>query len=153
MPLLSVLDLSPILEGGDARAALDNTRALAQHVERLGFHRFWLAEHHNFPGVASAATSIVIAHVAGHTTKIRVGAGGIMLPNHTPYVIAEQFGTLDVLFPGRIDLGLGRAPGTDQATLAALRRAPADAEHFPQDVLELQAFLAPTVPGQRIEIG
>ena len=140
MPVLSVLDLSPIVEGGDARAAFANTVALAQHAERLGFHRFWLAEHHNFPGVASAATSIVIAHVAGHTSKIRVGAGGIMLPNHTPYVIAEQFGTLDALFPGRIDLGLGRAPGSDMFTQRALRRELSAAETFPEDVAELMAW-------------
>jgi luciferase family oxidoreductase group 1 len=140
MTLLSVLDLSPIVEGGDASSALKNTLALAQHVERLGFHRFWLAEHHNFPGVASAATSVVIAHVAGHTQKIRVGAGGIMLPNHTPLVIAEQFGTLEALFPGRIDLGLGRAPGSDMFTQRALRREMNSAERFPEDVAELMAW-------------
>ena len=113
---LSVLDLAPIAEGSTASQALANTRDLAQHAERLGYHRYWLAEHHNMPGIASAATSVVVAHVAGGTNKIRVGAGGIMLPNHAPLVIAEQFGTLDALFPGRIDLGLGRAPGTDGLT-------------------------------------
>jgi luciferase family oxidoreductase group 1 len=140
MSLLSVLDLSPIVEGGNASDALKNSVALAQHVERLGFHRFWLAEHHNFPGVASAATSVVIAHVAGHTEKIRVGAGGIMLPNHTPLIIAEQFGTLEALFPGRIDLGLGRAPGSDMFTQRALRRELQAAETFPEDVAELMAW-------------
>ena len=124
---------------------------IGQHVEALGFTRVWVAEHHNMPTVTTAATSLVIAHIAAGTTTIRVGAGGIMLPNHAPYVIAEQFGTLETLFPGRIDLGVGRAPGTDQATLRALRRDPSAADHFPQDVLELQAFLAPSAPGQRIE--
>src|ERR1700681_2707041 len=119
---LSVLDLAPITQGSDAAAALRNTLDLARHAERLGFHRYWLAEHHNMPGIASAATSIVIGHVAGGTRTIRVGAGGIMLPNHAPLVIAEQFGTLASLYPGRIDLGLGRAPGTDMATARALRR-------------------------------
>jgi luciferase family oxidoreductase group 1 len=137
---LSVLDLSPIVEGGNASDALRNSVALAQHAERLGFRRFWLAEHHNFPGVASAATSVVIAHVAGNTQTIRVGAGGIMLPNHTPLVIAEQFGTLEALFPGRIDLGLGRAPGSDMFTQRALRREPRAAETFPEDVAELMAW-------------
>src|SRR4051812_33467892 len=118
----SVLDLSPIVEGGSAASALANTLDLARHAERLGYQRFWLAEHHNMPGIASAATSVVIGHVAGGTSTIRVGAGGIMLPNHAPLVIAEQFGTLAALFPGRIDLGLGRAPGTDQQTMRALRR-------------------------------
>ncbi len=120
-------------------------------MEALGFTRIWVAEHHNMPAVTTAATSLVIAHIAAGTTTIRVGAGGIMLPNHAPYIIAEQFGTLETLFPGRIDLGVGRAPGTDQATLRALRRDPSAADHFPQDVLELQKFLAPTSPGQRIE--
>ena len=128
-----------------------NARDLAVHAEAQGYRRIWVAEHHNMPGVASAATSVVIAHIAAGTTTIRVGAGGIMLPNHAPYVIAEQFGTLARLFPGRIDLGLGRAPGTDPLTLRALRRAPEAAENFPQDVLELQAYLAPAVPGQRIQ--
>ena len=148
---LSVLELGRVREGGTRREALDEARHLARHVEALGYRRIWVAEHHNMPTVTTAATSLVIAHLAAGTTTIRVGAGGIMLPNHAPYVIAEQFGTLATLFPGRIDLGLGRAPGTDQPTLAALRRAPDDAEHFPQDVLELQAFLAPVVAGQRIE--
>src|SRR4051812_14159383 len=140
---LSVLDLSPIVEGGNVGQALRNSLALAQHAEQLGFKRFWLAEHHNFPGVASAATSVVIAHIAGGTSTIRVGAGGIMLPNHAPYVIAEQFGTLEWLYPGRIDLGLGRAPGTDQVAVRAMRRSADASDQFPHDVLELQAFLAP----------
>ena len=118
----SVLDLSPIVEGGDARRGLDETLALAQAADRLGYERFWLAEHHNMPGIASAATAIVIGHVAAGTERIRVGSGGVMLPNHAPLVVAEQFGTLETLFPGRIDLGLGRAPGTDGATARALRR-------------------------------
>lgn len=138
-------------QGSTRRAALDEARDLARHVEALGYRRIWVAEHHNFPTVTTAATSLVVAHLASGTTTIRVGAGGIMLPNHAPYVIAEQFGTLETLFPGRIDLGLGRAPGTDQLTLHALRRDPSAADHFPQDVLELQAFLAPTATGQRVE--
>src|SRR5215218_7477261 len=133
---LSVLDLSPIVEGGDAAQALQRTLDLARHAERWGYRRYWLAEHHNMPGIASAATSIVIAHVAGGTSTIRVGAGGIMLPNHSPLVIAEQFGTLESLFPGRIDLGLGRAPGSDHITALALRRNPS-VDTFPQDVVEL----------------
>src|SRR5690349_4792470 len=116
MVTLSVLDLSPVVEGGDASQALRNTLDLAQHAERWGYRRYWLAEHHNMPGIASAATAVVIAHVAGGTSSIRVGAGGIMLPNHAPLLVAEQFGTLAALFPGRIDLGLGRAPGSDQIT-------------------------------------
>jgi luciferase family oxidoreductase group 1 len=148
---LSILELVRVTQGADASAALVNARDLAAHAERWGYRRIWVAEHHNMPGVASAATSVVLAHLAAGTTKIRVGAGGIMLPNHAPYVIAEQFGTLARLFPGRIDLGLGRAPGTDQVTLHALRRPPEAAETFPQDVLELQAFLAPPAPGQRIQ--
>ncbi|MGB5102422.1 MAG: LLM class flavin-dependent oxidoreductase [Steroidobacteraceae bacterium] len=152
MPIsLSILDLARIREGSDARAALDDARDLARHAEAWGYRRIWLAEHHNFPGIASAATSIAIAHVAAGSTTIRVGAGGIMLPNHSPLVIAEQFGTLERLFPGRIDLGLGRAPGTDQNTLRALRRTPAAAERFPEDVLELQNYFAPARPGQAIE--
>ena len=144
MTQFSVLDLSPITQGSDAAAALRNSRDLAQHAERLGFHRYWLAEHHNMPGIASAATAIVIAHVAAGTSTIRVGAGGIMLPNHAPLVIAEQFGTLESLYPGRIDLGLGRAPGTDPETAHALRRTLAsDPDRFPQDVLELMAYFAP----------
>src|SRR6478609_5109615 len=143
MPRLSVLDLSPIIEGGDAALAFRNTADLAQHAEQWGYHRFWLAEHHNLPGIASAATSVVIAHVAGKTKSIRVGAGGIMLPNHAPLVIAEQFGTLESLFPGRIDLGLGRAPGSDQRTARALRRnLGSDGDTFPQDVLELRSYFA-----------
>ena len=151
MTPLSILELVRVTEETDARGALDNARDLAAHAERWGYNRIWVAEHHNMPGIASAATSIVIAHIAGGSSTIRVGAGGIMLPNHAPYIIAEQFGTLERLFPGRIDLGLGRAPGTDQMTLRALRRAPENSENFPQDVLELRAFLAPTAPNQRIE--
>jgi luciferase family oxidoreductase group 1 len=150
MTPLSILELVRVTEETDARGALDNARDLAAHAERWGYGRVWVAEHHNMPGIASAATSIVLAHIAAGTKTIRVGAGGIMLPNHAPYVIAEQFGTLARLFPGRIDLGLGRAPGTDQITLRALRRSPDNAENFPQDVLELQAFLAPAGPNQRI---
>jgi len=140
---LSVLDLSPITEGGDAAQSFRNTLDLAQHAERWGFRRFWLAEHHGMPGIASAATAVLIAHVAGGTRTIRVGAGGIMLPNHSPLVIAEQFGTLEALFPGRVDLGLGRAPGSDAATARALRRNLAgDADEFPRDVLELIDFMS-----------
>src|SRR3954468_6102027 len=124
MSVLSILDLAPIVEGGDARQALRNTLDLARHAEQWGYQRIWFAEHHNMPGVASAATSVVIGYVAAGTSRIRVGAGGIMLPNHAPLVIAEQFGTLETLYPGRIDLGVGRAPGTDQRTLRALRRDP-----------------------------
>jgi luciferase family oxidoreductase group 1 len=148
---LSVLDLSPIVEGGDAAQSLRNTLDLARHAEALGYRRYWLAEHHNMRGIASAATAVVIAHVAGGTSTIRVGAGGIMLPNHAPLVIAEQFGTLSALHPGRIDLGLGRAPGTDMATARALRRnLDAGVDSFPQDVLELQALFAPAGPDQRV---
>jgi luciferase family oxidoreductase group 1 len=139
---LSILDLAPIPEGSDAAEALRRSLDLAQHAERWGYRRFWLAEHHSMPGIASAATSVVIAHVAGGTSSIRVGAGGIMLPNHSPLVIAEQFGTLASLFPGRIDLGLGRAPGSDQNTQLALRRDPTASDTFPQDVLELQGYLS-----------
>ena len=139
----SVLDLSPIVAGGTAADALRNTLDLARHVEALGYQRFWLAEHHNMTGIASAATVVVIGHVAAGTQRIRVGSGGIMLPNHAPLVVAEQFGTLATLFPDRIDLGLGRAPGTDMLTSRALRRDLAtSAEQFPQDVLELQMRLA-----------
>jgi luciferase family oxidoreductase group 1 len=148
---LSILDLTRIREGGDAREALDEARSLAAHAEALGFRRYWLAEHHNMVGIASAATSLAIAHVAAGTTRIRVGAGGIMLPNHAPLVIAEQFGTLARLFPGRIDLGLGRAPGTDGLTLRALRRSPLAADSFPEDVLELMSYFAPAEPGQRVQ--
>ena len=147
---LSVLDLAPIIEGGTAAQAFAKSLDLAQHAERWGYKRFWLAEHHSMPGVASAATSIVIAHVAAGTTTIRVGAGGIMLPNHSPLVIAEQFGTLASLFPGRIDLGVGRAPGADQLTSRALRRSPAAADTFPQDVVELMAYFQPVQPGQLV---
>ncbi|PZR71315.1 MAG: LLM class flavin-dependent oxidoreductase [Chthoniobacterales bacterium] len=151
MVLASVLDLSPIIEGGDAALAFRDTVDLAQHAEAWGYHRFWLAEHHNLPGIASAATSVVIGHVAGKTKSIRVGAGGIMLPNHAPLVIAEQFGTLESLYPGRIDLGLGRAPGSDQLTARALRRNLGNGgDTFPQDVLELQSYLRPATPGQAI---
>ncbi len=147
----SVLDLSPVPQGETAAVALRNTLALAQQAERLGFKRYWLAEHHNMPGIASAATAVVIGHVAGGTRSIRVGSGGIMLPNHSPLVIAEQFGTLASLYPGRIDLGLGRAPGTDMLTARALRRdAGTSAEEFPQDVQELQAYFSAEEPGQRI---
>ena len=138
---LSILDLAPIVEGGDAADALRRSLDLARHAERWGYTRYWVAEHHNMKGIASAATSVVIGHLAAGTSTIRVGAGGIMLPNHSPLVIAEQFGTLEALYPGRIDLGLGRAPGTDQRTVRALRRDWASAEEFPQDVLELQALL------------
>ena len=148
---LSILELGRVRQGSDRRAALDEARTLAQRAETWGYRRFWVAEHHNAPTVVTAATSLVIAHIAAGTRTIRVGAGGIMLPNHPPYVIAEQFGTLETLFPGRIDLGLGRAPGTDQLTLRALRRDPSAADRFPEDVLELQAFLGPMQPGQRIE--
>jgi luciferase family oxidoreductase group 1 len=151
MPALSILDLAFVPEGGTPADALRRSLELAQHAERCGYTRFWLAEHHNMIGVASAATSVVIGFIAGGTRTIRVGAGGIMLPNHSPLVIAEQFGTLESLYPGRIDLGLGRAPGTDQRTLRALRRDPMSAESFPQDVLELQALLAPRKPGQVVE--
>ena len=156
----SVLDLAPITQGADAAAALRNSLDLAQHAERWGYHRYWVAEHHNMPGIASAATAVVIAHIAGGTTSIRVGAGGIMLPNHAPLMVAEQFGTLESLFPGRIDLGLGRAPGTDQATARALRRTLAsDPDAFPQDVLELLSYFHPqdgqsvrAVPGIGLDV-
>src|SRR5215813_9906486 len=149
--ILSILDLAPIPLGSEPSQALRNTLDLAQHAERWGYKRYWLAEHHNMPGIASAATSVTIAHVAGGTKTIRVGSGGIMLPNHAPLVVAEQFGTLEALFPGRIDLGLGRAPGSDQATARALRRTLAsDPDAFPQDVIELQAYLGPLQPGQRV---
>jgi len=151
MTPLSILELVRVTQETDARGALINARDLAAHAERWGFSRIWVAEHHNMAGIASAATSVVLAHLAEGTRTIRVGAGGIMLPNHAPYVVAEQFGTLARLFPGRIDLGLGRAPGTDQLTLHALRRPPEAADNFPQDVLELMAFLAPAAPGQRIQ--
>ena len=156
----SILDLSPIIEGGDAAQSFRNTLDLARHGERWGYHRFWLAEHHGMPGIASAATAVLIGHVAGGTSTIRVGAGGIMLPNHSPLVIAEQFGTLESLFPGRIDLGLGRAPGSDQLTARALRRnLDSDADQFPQDVIELMDYFAATrrhavraVPGAGLNV-
>jgi len=147
----SVLDLAPVPLGSTPAVALAHTLDLAQHAERLGYHRFWLAEHHNMTGIASAATAVVIGYVAGGTRTIRVGAGGIMLPNHAPLMVAEAFGTLESLYPGRIDLGLGRAPGADQRTMLALRRDPSSSDRFPQDVLELQAFLAPVQQGQRIQ--
>ena len=137
----SILDLSPIVEGSTAAVSLQNSLALAQHAEQMGFTRYWLAEHHNMPGVASAATSVVIGYIAGGTKSIRVGAGGIMLPNHSPLVIAEHFGTLETLYPNRIDLGLGRAPGTDAASARALRRSLTHSDQFPEDVIELQQYL------------
>jgi len=157
---LSILDLSPITEGSDAAESFRNSLDLAQHADRWGYHRYWLAEHHGMPGIASAATSILIGHVAGGTKNIRVGAGGIMLPNHSPLVIAEQFGTLESLYPGRIDLGLGRAPGSDQITARALRRnLDSDADEFPQDVVELMGYFADTqrhavraVPGAGLKV-
>ncbi|WP_423679193.1 MULTISPECIES: LLM class flavin-dependent oxidoreductase [unclassified Undibacterium] len=143
MALLSILDLSPIAQGTEPAQSFKNSLDLAQHAERWAYHRFWLAEHHGMPGIASAATAVLIAHVAGGTRTIRVGAGGIMLPNHSPLVIAEQFGTLESLFPGRIDLGLGRAPGSDQRTARALRRnLSSDADEFPQDVAELLDYFS-----------
>jgi len=156
----SILDLAPITEGGDAAQSFRNTLDLARHAERWGYQRFWLAEHHGMPGIASAATAVLIGHVAGGTSTIRVGAGGIMLPNHSPLVIAEQFGTLESLFPGRIDLGLGRAPGSDQLTARALRRNLAsDADQFPQDVVELMDYFSATqrhavraVPGAGLKV-
>src|SRR6187200_2946307 len=145
---ISVLDLSPIVQGGTAADSFRNTLDLARHAERLGYKRFWVAEHHNIPGIASAATAVVIGHVAGGTSRIRVGSGGIMLPNHAPLVIAEQFGTLETLYPGRIDLGLGRAPGGDQKTAQALRRKlGSSGDTFPQDLLELMAYFREGGPG------
>jgi luciferase family oxidoreductase group 1 len=148
---LSILDLAPITEGSDAGRALHNSLDLARHAERWGYHRFWLAEHHGMPGVASAATAVVIGHVAAGTRTIRVGAGGIMLPNHAPLVIAEQFGTLASLYPRRIDLGLGRAPGSDPLTTRALRRTPGAADTFPQDVMELMSWFRVPEPGQPVQ--
>src|SRR6478735_5272424 len=162
---LSVLDLSPITEGSDAGQALRNSLDLARHVEALGFRRFWMAEHHNLPGIASAATAVALAHVASGTTRIRVGAGGIMLPNHAPLLIAEQFGTLESLFPGRVDLGLGRAPGSDQPTARALRRGlTSDGQNFPEQLAELREYFHPSpeaiatpgnvraIPGEGLDI-
>jgi luciferase family oxidoreductase group 1 len=147
----SVLDLSPIVEGGTAGQALRNTLDLARHAEALGYRRYWLAEHHNMSGIASAATAVVLGQVAAVTRTIRVGSGGVMLPNHAPYLVAEQFGTLEALFPGRIDLGLGRAPGTDPVAARAMRRDLArGAEHFAEDVLELRHYLGPVQPGQAV---
>jgi len=148
---LSVLDLAPVRQGGTISDAFVNSVALARHVEALGYKRFWLAEHHNMPGIASSATAVLIGHIAGATSTIRVGSGGVMLPNHAPIIIAEQFGTLEALYPGRIDLGLGRAPGTDQLTTRALRRDLADDENaFPRNVQELLALLAPAGELQRV---
>ncbi len=146
----SVLDLSPIKQGETASDAFRNSLDLARNAERLGYKRHWMAEHHGMPGIASAATSVIMSHVAAGTSTIRVGAGGIMLPNHAPLLIAEQFGTLESLYPGRIDLALGRAPGTDRVTMAALRRSDTSADTFPQDVLELQSYFKTPEPGQRV---
>src|SRR5690348_10693134 len=146
----SVLDLAPVTEGSDAGQAFRNTLDLARLAEQSGYRRYWLAEHHNMPGIASAATAVLIGYVAGGTSTIRVGAGGIMLPNHAPLQVAEQFGTLASLYPGRIDLGLGRAPGTDQATAKALRRYFDSADAFPHDVLELLGYFEPAKPGQQV---
>ena len=146
----SVLDLAPVPQGVGVGQALHNSLDLARHAEGLGYHRYWLAEHHNMPGIASAATAVVIGHVAGGTKTIRVGSGGVMLPNHAPLMVAEAFGTLAALYPGRIDLGLGRAPGTDQPTMRALRRYMGAVDSFAQDVVELQAWFKPAVPGQLV---
>jgi luciferase family oxidoreductase group 1 len=147
---LSILDLAPVCEGSDVATSFRNTLDLARHAEKLGYRRFWLAEHHNMPGIASAATAVLIGHVAGGTSTIRVGAGGVMLPNHAPLQVAEQFGTLASLYPDRIDLGLGRAPGTDQPTAKALRRYFDTADAFPNDVLELLGYFEPATPGQAV---
>jgi luciferase family oxidoreductase group 1 len=156
----SILDLSPVTEGSDAAQSFRNSLSLAQHGERLGYRRYWLAEHHGMPGIASAATAVLLAHIGAGTSTIRIGAGGVMLPNHSPLVIAEQFGTLESLYPGRIDLGLGRAPGSDQRTAQALRRdLQSDSDQFPQDVVELMDFMSKTprqpvlaVPGKGLEV-
>ncbi|MEP6483978.1 MAG: LLM class flavin-dependent oxidoreductase [Rudaea sp.] len=147
---LSVLDLAPVTEGSDARQTFANTLDLARAAERLGYRRYWLAEHHNMPGIASAATAVLLGHVAGGTSTIRVGSGGVMLPNHAPLQVAEQFGTLASLYPDRIDLGLGRAPGTDQAAARALRRYYENADEFPADVVELMKYFDPVQPGQTV---
>lgn len=147
---VSILDLVPVVLGETPREALRKSLDLVQHAERFGYTRYWVAEHHNMTGIASAATSVVIGYLASGTSTIRVGSGGIMLPNHSPLVIAEQFGTLESIYPGRIDLGVGRAPGTDYRAVRALRRDPERIETFPEDVLELQAFLAPAKPGQAV---
>ncbi|HQZ63297.1 MAG TPA: MsnO8 family LLM class oxidoreductase, partial [Dokdonella sp.] len=157
---LSILDLAPVTEGSDARQTFANSLDLARAAERFGYRRYWFAEHHNMPGIASAATAVLIGHVAGGTSTIRVGAGGIMLPNHAPLQVAEQFGTLASLYPGRIDLGLGRAPGTDQAAVRALRRTYGNAEEFPSDVVELLGYFEPAaancavraVPGAGLDV-
>src|ERR1700743_1358029 len=148
---LSILELVRVTQETDARGALNNARDLAAHAEKWGYQRVWVAEHHNMAGIASAATAVVLGHIAEGTKTMRVGAGGIMLPNHAPYIIAEQFGTLARLYPGRIDLGLGRAPGTDQITVRALRRTLTSSDNFPQDVLELQAFSAAAGPNQNVQ--
>jgi luciferase family oxidoreductase group 1 len=149
---LSILDLSPIVEGGDPGQSLRNSLDLARHVEALGYRRYWMAEHHNLPGIASAATAVALAHIAAGTKSITIGAGGIMLPNHAPLMVAEQFGTLAALHPGRVELGLGRAPGSDQLTMRAMRRnLLAGADQFPQDVVELMGYFRPTEPGQRLQ--
>ena len=151
MPL-SVLDVASVGAGLTARDALQATTALAELADRRGFHRFWVAEHHSMPGVASSSPAVILSHLAARTRRLRLGSGGVMLPNHAPLVIAEQFGTLESLYPGRIDLGLGRAPGTDQTTARALRRTLAGgADNFPQDVLELQAYFRPAEPGQAVQ--
>ena len=150
MTTLSVLDLAPVAEGSDIASSFRDSVALAQHAEALGYQRYWLAEHHNMPAIASSATAVLIGHIAGQTQRIRVGAGGIMLPNHAPLQVAEQFGTLATLTPGRIDLGLGRAPGTDTATARALRRYFDSAEQFPNDVVELLAYFEPAAPAQPV---
>jgi luciferase family oxidoreductase group 1 len=149
---LSILDLSPVPEGSDAGQALRNSADLARHAEALGYHRYWMAEHHNMPGIASAATAVALAHVAAGTQTIRIGAGGIMLPNHAPLMVAEQFGTLAALHPGRVDLGLGRAPGSDQVAARAMRRNLAgDVDDFPRDVMELMRYFEPAAPGQALQ--
>ncbi len=151
MTKISVLDLSPIVQGGDASASFKSSLDLARHAERFGYERFWMAEHHNMPGIASAATAVALAYIGAGTSTIRIGAGGVMLPNHAPLMVAEQFGTLASLYPGRIDLGLGRAPGTDQATAHALRRhLSGGADTFPQDVVELMHYFEPAKPGQMV---
>ena len=148
---LSILDLAPVPEGQNVGQALANSRDLAQHAEALGYARYWMAEHHNMPGIASAATAVALAHVATGTTRIRIGAGGVMLPNHAPYLIAEQFGTLAALHPGRVDLGLGRAPGSDQNAAQAMRRSLTQEDDFPRDVMELMEYFRPAEPGQALQ--
>ncbi|RYZ55884.1 MAG: LLM class flavin-dependent oxidoreductase [Proteobacteria bacterium] len=150
MTKISVLDLVRVKQGADSRAALDESRDLAVHLEKLGYPRIWISEHHNTTSIASAATSLVLAHIGAATSQIRLASGGIMLPNHAPYIIAEQFGTLERMFPGRVDLGLGRAPGTDQLAVQAMRRPHNASDGFPEDVLELQKYFNPQTPGQRL---